>query len=37
MMTYLDTNNLHRLGKSYGPSIYSHHFFVAEIAQELFD
>jgi hypothetical protein len=35
LMTFLDANDLGRLGQAFGPSIYSHHFFVAEIAHEI--
>ena len=35
LMTFLDSNDLGRLGSAFGPSIYSHHFFVAEVAHEI--
>jgi len=35
LMTFLDTHDLGRLGQPFGPSIYSHHFFVAEVAHEI--
>jgi hypothetical protein len=35
LMTFLDANDLGRLGQAFGASIYSHHFFVAEVAHEI--
>ena len=35
LMTFLDANDLGRLGQAFGRSIYSHHFFVAEVAHEI--
>ena len=35
LMTFLDSNDLGRLGKAFGPTTYSHHFFVAEVAHEI--
>ena len=35
LMRFFDTNDVGRLGREFGPGIYSHHFFVCEIAHEI--
>jgi len=37
LKTFLDTNNLGRLGSAFSAGIYSHHFFVTELAHEVTD
>ena len=37
LKTFLDTNDLGRLGSAYPAGIYSHHFFVTELAHEVTD
>jgi hypothetical protein len=37
LKTFIETNNLLKLGTTFGAGVYSHHLFVAEIAQELVD
>jgi hypothetical protein len=37
LKTFIDTNNLIRLGTVFSAGIYSHHLFVAELAHEVVD
>ncbi|HEX7243853.1 MAG TPA: hypothetical protein VF263_26435, partial [Longimicrobiaceae bacterium] len=37
LRTFLDANDLVRFGQTFSPGIYSHHFFVAELAHEVTD
>jgi hypothetical protein len=37
LKTFIDANNVIRLGRAFGAGVYSHHLFVAEVAHELVD